>query len=615
MSDFQADLRDMRFVLFEQVGVDKLFQFPAFAELDREAVEMTIDMAYRMAKDKLAPLNIVGDRQGCRFENGNVYMPPGFKALFKEFAENGWVGPTAPPELGGGGLPASVALAANEMFTGSGCAFLMTPGLTMEAANLLREFGSPKMKELYLQPMYSGQWGGTMCLTESGAGSAVGDLKTTAKPVGDHYLIEGEKIFISSGEHDLTENIIHLVLARTPNSPKGTAGISLFLVPKFLVNDDGSLGARNGVVCTKIEEKMGLHGSSTCVLAFGADAPCIGYLVGEELQGIRYMFKMMNAARLLVGLQGMSLAGAAYQYALAYAKERIQGTDIREMKDPDARRVPIIEHPDVRRMLMTMRAYHEGMRALIVKAAFYEDMAEHAPEGERDLYKGLLDFVTPICKSYCSDMAFRVSELGIQVLGGYGYIAEYPLEQICRDTKITSLYEGTTGIQALDLLGRKVGGKGGLLFMQWLQHANGIIEAAQKNPRLADLCKAVDDAKNELADITFLFAGLGRKDPLYPVLNAVPLLYIFGDVMVAIELLQQAAIADEKFEAACAEAGATDPAAKRKVAEERAEAQFYYNKIQTANFFVKRLLPNAYAYIMGIRSRDKSCLDVIWPAA
>ena len=616
MSNYSIDMRDVRFILYEQLGLEDLTKHPKYADFNKELFEMVLDEAYKMAREDVSPLNEVGDRAHCKFEGGQVFMPPGFKEVYKKFSENGWVAPSAPAEWGGQSLPDTLALSVTEMFTGACCAFMMTPGLTVGAANLILSFGTDELKNIYLEKMYTGEWSGTMCLTEESAGSAVGDLRSKAKKEGDHYLIEGTKIFISSGEHDLADNIVHLVLARTEGAPKGTGGLSLFVVPKVLVNEDGTLGERNDMQCTKIEDKMGINGSATCVLNFGDNGACKGWLLGEECKGMRAMFQMMNEARLYVGLQGQSQAGLAYQEALTFARERIQGTDIRQMRDVDAKRVPIIVHPDVRRMLMTQRAYTEAMRSMLYTTAFYVDKIHTADDpAEKNLYKGLLDIHTPICKAWCSDMGFRVAELAMQTMGGYGYIQEYPAEQILRDVKIAGIYEGTNGIQALDLLGRKVSGKGGLLFMQVLQFMNEWLGKNKDNENVGKLVKAVDDAKNALAEVTFTFAGMGRKDPLYPVLNAYPYLLAFGDILGGFYMAQQAVIADEKFHAMLAAKGIEGDEAVRKLVEENPEAQFYYNKVKTAEFYIYRLLPKAMAQIAGMKSGDRSSLEVVFPEA
>ena len=616
MAEYQIDMRDVRFVLYEQLGLEDLAKLPRYAEQEhgREIYDIVLDEAYKLAREKIGPISESGDKDGCRYEDGQVKMPPGYKEAYDFYSENMWIAPTADPAFGGQGLPDVLGACIAEMFTGANCAFMITQGLTVGAGNLIYDFGTEEQKALYLEKMYSGKWAGTMCLTEEGAGSDVGASRTKAKKVGDHYLIEGSKVFISSGDQDLTENIIHMVLARTEGAPKGVKGLSLFIVPKMSVNPDGSIGEWNGVRCPKIEEKMGIHGSPTCVLDFGTDGtPCVGYLLGEEFEGIKIMFHMMNEARLYVGIQGESLGNLAYLHALDFAKERLQFQHFAKMGDPEAPKVAIVEHPDVRRMLMFGRAYGEAMRALIYWTAKMSDLGKYsADKNERTTSFLLTELLTPICKAWCSDMGFRVAETSLQVYGGYGYISEYPAEQILRDSKIASIYEGTNGIQALDLLGRKVAGKGGLRFMHLLQIINGWVGANKDHPTLGDLVKAVDDAKNKLAEVTFGFQVAFKKAPALALTAAVPYLYMFGDVLGAFLLAQQAVIADEKLNGMSSAAEAAgDRAALRELAKDNPEIQFYFNKIQTASFFISRILPNIESYLKVIKTKDNSVMDVV----
>jgi alkylation response protein AidB-like acyl-CoA dehydrogenase len=618
MAEFKIDMRDVRFCLYEHLGLTDVAKLPRYQEQEqgREIYDMILDEAYKLSREKLGPISETGDKDGCRYEAGQVKMPAGYKEVYDFFSQNMWIAPTGDAQYGGQGLPEMLGACVAEMFTGANTAFMITQGLTVGAANLIHDFGNEFQKQFYLEKMYSGVWAGTMCLTEEGAGSDVGASRTKAFHVEDDvYRIEGTKVFISSGDQDLTENIVHLVLARTEGAPKGVKGLSLFIVPKYLVNPDGTRGEYNNVFCPKIEEKMGIHGSPTCVLDFGAnDQTCIGYLLGKEFQGIEIMFHMMNEARLYVGIQGESLANAAYQHALDYAKERLQFQHFTQMGDPDAPKVAIVEHPDVRRMLMYCRSYAEAMRALIYWTAQLADFAKHAEtKGVRDASFMLTELLTPICKAWCSDMGFRVTETALQVYGGYGYISEYPAEQILRDCKIASLYEGTNGIQALDLLGRKVAGKGGLRFMQLLQVMNEWIGKHKDHALLGDLVKAVDDAKNKLAEVTFGFQAMGKKAPSLLLAGAVPYLYMFGDVLGGYLLAQQAVIADEKLKGmASAAAAGDDPAALRKLAGENPEVQFYFNKIQTAKFYISRILPNIESYTKAIKTKDASLMDVVF---
>lgn len=609
---FPINMRDIRFVLYEQLGIERLCQFEKFKDFSRETFDMVLEEAAKLATEVIAPLNSISDKEGCTFENGQVRVPKAFHEAFKKYCEGGWIAASVDTEAGGQGLPESVGIAAAEMFVGACCSFTTYPGLTRGAANLIQSFGTPAQKKLFLENMYSGKWTGTMCLTEPQAGSAVGDIKTMAKKEGDHYLIQGTKIFITAGEHDLAENIIHAVLARTENAPPGVKGLSLFIVPKIRVNPDGSLGEPNDVICSGIEHKMGIKGSATCTLNFGDEGRCHGYLLGQEGQGIQLMFQMMNEARLGVGLQGFALGNVAYLYALKYAKERIQGVEITRMKDPTAPRVPIIKHPDVRRMLMTMKAYTEGLRALIYRAAYYADLAKvaTAPQ-EKEFCVNMVELMIPIVKAYSTDIAFRLTEWAIQIHGGYGYCGEYPVEQLCRDVKITSIYEGTNGIQAMDLVGRKLSLKKGALFLGWMKEINEFIEKHKNHPRLGNLVAQLEQAKNTLVNVSMSFGKAAAEgDILLPMLYACPYLEMFGEVELAYLLIQQALIAIEKLATIFDKYGAATPEAQSKLVEEQAEAAFYSGKIHNAEFFVANILPRVQAKATTILSGNRSALSI-----
>jgi len=612
MSDYKADLRDIRFVLFEHLDVERVLTYEPYKDFEREDFDILLAEAAKLAENTLAPLNKVCDQKGVGFDNGKVSFPEEMHAAYKEYTKGDWLGIASNPEYGGQGLPKVIGLAANEMFTAACLTFVFTPALTVAGAHLIETFGTDEMKKLYVEKMYTGKWAGTMCLTESGAGSAVGDLRTAAEKDGDHYKISGVKTFITSADHDLTENIVNLVLARVKGAPAGMQGVSLFLVPKFRVNADGSLGEHNDIVVTNLEHKMGIKGSPTCEVTFGDNDGCRGWLIGEEGQGIKAMFQMMNEARIGVGLQGMSLSAAAYQAALDYARDRIQGVHITEMKNVDAPRVPIIAHPDVARMLLTQKAYTEGMRALLFKTAYYVDVVEHGDdEAEAKKYRGLIELFTPICKAYCSDVGFDNTIRAIQVFGGYGYCSEYPVEQYARDCKIASIYEGTNGIQALDLLGRKIAAKGGMLFMGFIQEINTFISDNKDHEALGKYVGLLDEAKNALAGTVMSFAGYGKSDPLYPIQHATPLLEMFGEVLLGQLLIEQALIAHDKLGPIYDAAGAKDAAAKRALQEENDEARFYAGKLANAAFFATQILPRVGAKAKATASGDRSVLDVV----
>ncbi len=600
-TQFTVDNRDMRFVLHELLGVvPALSGYPAFEEVDDDLINTMLSEAEKVAVEVVAPVNGPGDRQGCHLdEDGNVRTPDGYKEAFATFSEGGWAGLGAPVEYGGMGMPHALDAAVGEMMTGACPAFSMYPGLTRGAANLLSKFASEDYRALICEKMFTGEWGGTMCLTEPGAGSDVGSNRTKATPAEEAgvYMIEGEKIFISSGDNDLFDNIIHLVLARLPGAPEGTRGLSIFMVPKFEFDfETGEMGARNGVYVEKIEEKMGIHGNATCALSFGARGPCKGWLLGEANQGMPIMFHMMNEARLEVGVQGLSGGSSSYHYAKAYAKDRIQGVSIDEHGKDGAKAIAIIEHPDVRRMLMWQKVHVETMRSLVYDVALRLDLwhAEEDPDKKRE-YKGYVELMTPIVKSYCSDRGYDVAISAIQTFGGYGFIGEYPVEQVARDTKIASIYEGTNGIQAMDLLGRKLTKGQGVLFMNWMGEVGQHVAKAKEFEGLADAAAAIDKAKDVLGASAMHLGGLGMQgDRKGAMLYALPFLNQYGNVVLGLEALKQATVAAGKL----AEGGLSD-----------AEANFYKGKLANLSYYVSNVLPESIALGKTIRSGDTSCMD------
>jgi alkylation response protein AidB-like acyl-CoA dehydrogenase len=429
---------------------------------------------------------------------------------------------------------------------------------------------------------------------------------------GDHYSLRGTKIFITGGEHNLAENIIHAVLARTENAPPGIKGVSLFIVPKIRVNSDGSPGEPNDIACGGIEHKMGFKGSATCTLNFGDEGKCHAYLLGREGQGIQLVFQMMNEERLATGLLGLALGNLAYLYALKYAKERIQGVEVTKMRDPHAPRVPIIKHPDIRRMLITMKSFAEGLRALIYRTAYYTDLAKVATDPkEKESYENMIDLLTPVVKAYSSDTAFRMTEWAIQVHGGYGYCGEYPVEQLCRDVKLTSIFEGTNGIMAMDLVGRKLSLKKGALVMGWMKEINDFIEKHKAHSSLGSFIIHLEQAKNTLVNVSMHFAKTAATgDPLYPMLHASPYLEMFGEVELSYLLLDQALVAKEKLQALFDKAGANTPEAQARVIEDQADAAFYSGKIHATEFFVTNILPQAQFKAATILGGNRSALAI-----
>jgi hypothetical protein len=495
-------------------------------------------------------------------------------------------------------MPVSLSLAVNDLFIGGNFAFMMYPGLTHGAGRLIQTFGTEKQKKLYLKKMFTGEWTGTMLLTEPEAGSDVGALTTTAIKNDDGtYSITGNKIFISSGEHDLAENIIHPVLARIEGAPEGTKGISLFLVPKIRVNDDGSLGEPNDVLCTGVEGKMGIHGNSTASLSLGSKGNCRGTLLGEENKGMRAMFQMMNEARLLVGLQGLACASSAYMYAVNYARERVQGRHLLKAQEDDAPSVPIIEHPDIRRMLLTMKAHVEGMRSLLYFIGNCEDKSRlSTKEADKARYQGLIDLLIPIAKGYVTDKAFEVCSLGVQVYGGYGYIKEYPMEQLLRDCRITQIYEGTNGIQSMDLLARKLGMNEGKPVMDLLGEIQQTLAAAKAISKLDGLAAKVEAAVNKLGEVMLNIgqAAMSMDTRMSAFAHAYSFMEVCGDVVFAWLLLWRATLAAQNLE---------NGARKKDVA-------FYEGQIKSAEFFVHSILPVSTGKMNVILTANTASIDI-----
>lgn len=592
MAEYRVDLRDIQFVLREQVGIDEIASFDEFTEYTADDFEFVIAEAAKFARDVVHPLQAVCEEHGATLTDGRVSLPKAYNEVYRAYCKAGWGGVSVSPELGGQGLPHTIGAVCMEIFIGACPSFTFVPGLARAAARVIEAVGTPEQVAMCCEKMFTGAWGGTMCLTEAHAGSAVGDIRTGAVKVEgtDYYHIAGTKTFISAGDQDVTENIIHLVLARTPGAPSGIKGLSLFIVPTQRMD-----GGANDVATTALEKKMGLHGSPTTSLSFGDEGDCRGWILGGEGEGIKHMFLMMNEARIAVGLQGAAIANFAYQLSLDYAKERVQGTDATQFKNADAERVAIIEHPDVRRMLLTMKAYAEGVRSLLLTTAGFADRAWHSTDEKKTrTYRHLLEVLTPICKAWGSYRAFEVADLGIMVHGGYGYIREYEVEGLLRDVKIAAIYEGTNGIQALDLLGRKVSRKGGIMFMTTVGWLNEFVGANKEHPTLAPLVARLETAKNTLARVTMGFGAAGMKGDLYwPILNASDYLEMFGDVVVGRLLLEQAVIAYEKLQGSPTEA----------------ERRYLEGKQQTAAFFINRLM-RTEAIAAAIDTGDRSALEI-----
>jgi alkylation response protein AidB-like acyl-CoA dehydrogenase len=597
MAQVIADRRDVDFVLHEQLNVGDLSQHELYAEFNKKTVDMVIKEARNLAIKEILPTLKEGDEEGVKFENGQVTTPEIFKRAYALLCEGEWTAMPEDPEWGGGGMPRTVALAAGDYFNGANYGFMMYTGLTHGAALLVEHFGTEEQKQTYLKNMYTGVWGGTMLLTEPEAGSDVGALTTTAVKNDDGtYSISGSKIFISSGEHDLVDNIIHPVLARIEGAPAGTKGISLFLVPKFRVNADGSLGEFNDVVCTGIEEKMGLHSNATCSLTLGGKGQCVGTLLGEENKGMRAMFLMMNEARLLVGMQGFGCASSSYMNAVNYARERVQGRHLLQMMDHSAPSVPIIQHPDVRRMLITMKAYVEGMRSLLYYTGYLSDLiATSDSDEDKARYQGMIDLLIPICKGYVTDKCWDVCSLGVQVYGGYGYIKEYPQEQLLRDSRILMIYEGTNGIQAMDLLGRKLGLNKGKPIMDLMGEIQKTLAQAKAFENLQPMAASVEAGLNKLGEVAMHLGGKAMSpEVLTAFAHAHPLLEVSGDVVLAWMLLWRATIAAQKLE----------KGAKKK------DVAYYEGQLKSAEFFTQSVLPITQGKMRSILASNSAVIDI-----
>jgi alkylation response protein AidB-like acyl-CoA dehydrogenase len=601
---YKIDLRELSFLLFEQFRIGELLGKAPFDAWGAEECKSTLTECYRWAREVVGPLNAIGDHQGCKLEGGKVKTPDGFKEAWKSLYEAGWKSISLDPEWGGAGAPLEVQVLVEEMLSGANSAFGMYAGLTYGAAEVIHAFGTEEQKKLYCPRMFGGAWSGTMCLTEPQAGSDVGAAKTTASRNADgSYSIRGTKIFISAGDHDLAENIVHLVLARVDGAPAGTKGLTLFIVPKMRSNADGSLAGSNDVSVANIEHKMGINGSATCVLNFGDEGKCQGWPVGDDTklnQGMPQMFKLMNSARIAVGIQGLSVASSAYLNALEYAKDRKQGASITQWKDASAPRVPIIEHADVRRMLLDMKARTEGIRALTVKLAHHTDCQRAAAGGKDDkqvaYHAGQVDLLVPLVKAYGTDQAFRVCETAIQTFGGVGYTKDYPVEQYCRDAKIFSIYEGTNHIQAMDLVGRKLGQAGGANMQAFLGDVGAFVQKHAGDTTIGPAVKTLATAQEALGGSAMRFlqwfqTGQAQLVPLH----ANRFLEMMAETAVGWLLLEGAAIAKEK---------------KKTVAAGHPDAAFYDGKIAAALFFARNVLPSVELKAKLMGEEDKSPIEI-----
>ena len=591
MPGYQAPLRDMRFNLYDVFGGDDIASLPGYEDFTRDLIDPVLDEAAKLCEEVLFPLNRSGDEEGCTFENGVVRTPKGFKEAYTLFREGGWTSIACDPDYGGQGMPAVVNTLVEEMICSANLSFGMYPGLSHGAYVSLASHGSDELKAAYLPKLVDGTWSGTMCLTEPHCGTDLGLLRTAAIPQDDgSYAITGTKIFISAGEHDLTENIIHLVLAKIPGGPKGVKGISLFLVPKFLPRADGTPGERNAVACGSIEHKMGIKASATCVMNFDG---ATGWLIGRPGKGLEAMFAMMNTERLAVGMQGLGLAEVSRQNAVAYARERIQGRGLSGAKAPDKAADPILVHPDVRRMLLTQKAFVEGCRALGVQIALELDVSKHHPDAARRAEaEDFVALMTPIVKALMTDLGFEVADIGVQVFGGHGFIREHGQEQYVRDARITRIYEGTNGVQALDLVGRKMPAHAGRYLRRFFHPVQAFVETRIDDDRLADFVQPLAKAFVRLQQATGQIARLGLARPEEAGAASTDYLRLFGLTALAHLWARTAEIALDRI--AAGEDG----------------DGFHAAKLATARFYMERLLPETGWRFSAIMAGGRSFVDV-----
>ncbi len=583
MADYQAPLRDMRFVLNEVFDAPKLWQaLPALAEVvDAETADAILEEAGKITANSIAPLNRSGDEEGCRWDGGAVSTPAGYREAYQLYAEGGWVGVGGDPAFGGMGMPKVISAQVEEMMNSASLAFGLYPMLTSGACLSIYAHASEELKQKYLPNMYAGVWSGSMCLTEPHAGTDLGIIRTKAEPQADgSYKVSGTKIFITGGEHDLTDNIIHLVLAKLPDAPAGSRGISLFLVPKILVNDDGSLGERNSLSCGSIEHKMGIQASATCVMNFDG---ATGWMVGEPNKGLAAMFTMMNYERLGVGIQGLATGERSYQSAIEYARERIQSRAPTGPVAQDKAADPIIVHPDVRRMLLTMKALNEGGRAFSSYVALQLDIAKFSDdEAARQLAEAQVALLTPVAKAFLTDMGLETTVHGQQVFGGHGFIREWGQEQLVRDCRITQIYEGTNGIQALDLVGRKIVGSGGTMYQAFVDEIRAFVASAGAD--LREFTEPLKAALDNLDELTAWVIDQAKANPNEIGAASVEYLHVFGYTAYAYMWARMAAVALAK----------------------QGEGDFYQSKLGTARFYFARLLPRIHSLTASVKAGSES---------
>ena len=585
MPIYTPPVRDLQFAIHDVLNLSQS-DLPGHDELDRDFTEAVLEAAGKLAAEVLAPLNMVGDQQGCRLENGVVRTPDGFKDAFEAMKEGGWTALDCDPEYGGQGMPYVLGVATGEMFVSANMAFNMYQGLTHGAYSAIHAHGTDAQKQTYLPKMVTCEWTGTMNLTEPHAGTDLGMLRTKAEPQDDgSYLITGQKIFISAGDHDMSDNVIHLVLAKAPGGGEGTKGISLFIVPKFLVNEDGSLGERNGVSVGNLEEKMGIHGNATCVMNYDGAK---GWLLGDLHKGMRAMFTMMNEARMGVGLQGFASAVPAYQNAVEYAKDRLQGRSVTGAANPKGPADPLIVHPDIRRSLMDQKSFLEGARMLCIWGAHQIDRAHH---GDADA-EGMISLLTPVIKGFLTDKGFDATVLAQQVYGGHGYIEEQGMSQFVRDARITMIYEGANGVQALDLVGRKLAQDGGKYVMAFFEMVKSFVKEHSDGPLAADFIAPLKAASKDLQSAAMFFMERGMKNPNDALAGSYDFMHLFGHVTLGLMWAKMAVAAQAALDAG------------------QGDKDFLQTKLATGRYYMARQLPATATHLARIQSGSAPVMEL-----